>query len=172
MATGSLTFAQRNAASELPAVAALADGELVYTPGPPQFSSLVASILGNAGTSSDGFDSIFNAIAAIVDGDIAALGAVDVFLTGIEFLPGALDGVMFSPIAGLMAVTRTAGDGLLKGMDDTVAGNGSGGGGGGGGGGGSGSSSGSTDCHNCLCKRRFPYGFVPGSGSLDDPCAP
>jgi hypothetical protein len=120
MATAPLSFSDRNALAQLAAAPALAPGALVYTPGKPQFSALVVSILGNAGTPSDGFDSIFAGIASIVEGDIAALSALDVLLTGIEFVPGALDSVGFSPIVKEYAPFVHSGDAQLGEVDNTA----------------------------------------------------
>lgn len=41
----------------------LPDDSLVYTPGAPEFSALVADTLGDVGTSLDGFDPVFDAVA-------------------------------------------------------------------------------------------------------------
>jgi hypothetical protein len=155
-----LSFSDRNALARVAAVPPLAPDALIYTPGPPQFADLTASTLGNAGTPSDGFDSLFSSVAGIVDGDIAALAALDTLLAGVAFVPGTLDAVMFAPIAKDYAAFIKAGDGQL---------------GGGGGGGGTKPpppKKGPPPPQDPLCKRRFPDIGAHFDPSIPDPCTP
>lgn len=105
-----LTYTQRNALAEQPALAPLPKDAFTYTPGKPEFAGIVAGILGNVGTSSDGFDALFNAVAGIVDSDIAALGGLDSILSGVGFVAGAFDAANYAPIVGEYAAFLKAGD--------------------------------------------------------------
>ena len=129
--TAPLTYQQRNALAGNPAIAPLAKGALTYTPGKPQFSSLAASILGNTGTSADGFDALFASVADIIDPEITSVTVLDGILLGLGFVPGALDAVTFSPIADQYSAFAKAGDLNLEGLDGTQPGGGGGGPGGG-----------------------------------------
>lgn len=159
------TYQQRNALADKPSIAALAPGELIYKPGPPQFSSLAGGVLGNAGTSADGWDSLFSSVASIVEGDIAGLSVFDSLLSDLGFVTGALDAVLYSPIAHDYSAYLKAGDAQLNETD---------------------TSTNPPPPHkkphpkieppprnDPKCKNRFPYGYYTYSGAnLDDPCNP
>jgi hypothetical protein len=112
-----LTYQQRNATSEQAALAPLPPGALVYTPGKPQFGDLANSILGNVGTSGDGFDSLFLAVASTIDTDITALASLDALLSGLDFVAGALDAAILAPVATQYASASATGAALLRGVD-------------------------------------------------------
>jgi hypothetical protein len=113
----SLSYQDRNRISELPALPPLAAVDLVYTPGPPEFTTLASSILGNAGTPADGFDAIFNAVAGTIDSDLAALSGLDTILAGAGFVPGAIDAALMSPIVAAYASFAKGGDAGLAAVD-------------------------------------------------------
>ena len=158
-----LTYQQRNTASEKPAIAALAPGALTYTPGKPQFADLANGMLGNLGTSADGWDGIFNAMAAIVDADIASVTVFDGILAGLGFAPGILDSTLFAPIAAQYTAFAKAGDAALGNYDGK---------GGGGGGGSSGQSHPPMSAWQHKCREIYPYGYDPTNPGGGDPCTP
>lgn len=168
MATA-LSYAQRNLLARQPALAALAPGDLIYTPGPPQFSALVASILGNAGTPADGFEGIMGTILSTLDGDIKAIDALGALLKTIGIVDGALDATIFAPIAAQYAAFAKAGDLQLgeqgtttappppppnKCKDPTLC------------------TKGGNPPGGPLCKRRFPKGYDEDDPGAGDPCTP
>jgi hypothetical protein len=116
MATA-LTYAQRNALAEKPALTPLGKTDFLYTPGKPEFEGIVAGILGNVGTAGDGFDALFHSVASIVDGDIAAIGALDSILTGVGFVAGAFDAAVLAPIVKEHASFLQGGTSALAAVD-------------------------------------------------------
>ena len=133
MTTG-LTYGQRNALAILPAIAPLAKGALTYTPGKPQFAALEASMMGDMGTSSDGFDSILNLLLLAGSVHDAMMADMDTSILAAVFTPGAIVSGLYNALAVQMAAVAKAGDALLADFDSTLAGTSGGGGGGGGGG--------------------------------------
>jgi hypothetical protein len=122
VSTAPLTYQQRDAASKLPFMPPLKPGDLVYTPGKPQFSQLAADTLGNAGTTGDGFDALFASVATIVDADIISMGVLDGFLAAAGFVDGAIASAVYTPIAHQYDTFLAVGDADIGSIDDVIGG--------------------------------------------------
>ncbi len=118
MAPATKTYQQRNALAELATMAQLGANDLIYKPGPPQFADLAAGILGNVGTSGDGFDALFSLVSSTIDSDIASVPALDTILADVGFVAGALDAAVLAPIAAEHAAFLAGGDVQLTGVDN------------------------------------------------------
>lgn len=126
-------------------IALLGGGDLTITQSDPEFSPLVASILGNEITDSDGWDNDIAAIAATFGDAIALVDSMTKHILDSDFNEGEADAAVLAPIASATEKFQTDGDALFSNMADAIASDpskqppaGDGGGGGGGGGGGEG----------------------------------
>lgn len=123
-------------------IALLGSDDLRITVSDPEFSPLVASVLGNEITDGDGWDNDLASIAATFGNDTALVDSMTQHIVEADFTEGAADTAVLAPIASATAAFQTDGDALFSNMADAVGNDpskpppgGDGGGGQGGGGG-------------------------------------
>ena len=105
----------------MPVLQTISDGEIEYTPGPPEFSSLTAETLGNAGTNQDGFDSMLNEVFDALASDSPSLASLDSLLGDAAFTPGEIEGHLVTPVVSDIASFQQAGDALVTNLDATLS---------------------------------------------------
>jgi len=72
----------------------------IFNPITTDFAGYVKQQLGDLGTGTDGWDAVYNPIAAAIDGDIASLGDLDTLISAASFTLGAFGQVMFAALDG------------------------------------------------------------------------
>jgi hypothetical protein len=167
----------------------LRDDQLIIPVGDPQFSPLVATMLGGELTDDDGWDETIKAAALALDADSSFIDSFGSDLLDADFVEGALEQETLTPIAATAGTFVTNGDALFSDMADAIGndptkqppGDGGGGGGGGGGegggggvgqgggdqGGGGSGSGGDLRCHLVVARdggSQYVCEVIPGNG--------
>lgn len=92
-------------------------GAFDYVPVGSNFTQLVTDTMGNAGADGDGFDDLFNPMAASFDGDVNSLSVLDDAVSAADFVPGAFDNTEAAPILNDIGAFIGNGDAALAGFD-------------------------------------------------------
>lgn len=129
-------------------IALIGSDQLNITVSDPEFSPLVASVLGNEITDTDGWDNDISVVASSFAPDSDLVDSLAQHIADADFVDGAADTSVLAPITDATAQFQSDGDALFSKMSDAIdddpskqppsGGSGGGGGGGDGGGGGGG----------------------------------
>jgi hypothetical protein len=88
-----------------------ADPATLYIAAGSDFQGIAARTLGNAGSSSDGFDAIIAVPLSTFSADVAALSELDAALFAMDFVEGAYSAVSFDYVVA--GVDSIASDGAV-----------------------------------------------------------